>query len=129
MVRYSLGLLTPPNVTRPQGSLDFGKRGSLTRARDCAENNLGSTVFLANPFVPKGALNVTLLPLWHAGEARSVKSPASILAVGTKDRFTVGVERCTVACSPTKKNSLFRTIGPPNVPPNWLRLRPSLLVA
>src|SRR6266699_360198 len=128
-VKYSLGLLTPPNVVRPQGSLDRGKRESVTSARACVENSLGSTVFFAYPFVPKGPLNVMLLPLWQAAEAKSVKSPASIFAVGTYDRLTVGVERWIVACSPAKKKTLFGTIGPPNVPPNWLRLRPSLLVA
>src|SRR5215510_13852923 len=128
-VRYSLGLLTPPNVVKPQGSLDRGNRGSLTSARDWRENSLGSTVFRANPFVPNGPLNVTSLPLWQAAEANSVKSPASIFAVGTNDRLSVGVERWMVACSPTKKNTLFFTIGPPKVPPNWLRFRPSLLVA
>src|SRR5436309_3133513 len=92
-VKYSLGLLTPPNVVRPQGSVDRGKRESFTSARACAENSFASRVFRANPFVPKGALNVTFLLLWQAGEAKSVKSPASIFAVGTNDRFRVGVDR------------------------------------
>src|SRR5258708_863840 len=82
-VRYSLGLLTPPNVVRPQGLVDRGKRESVTSARACGENSLGSTVFFANPFVPKGPLNVTFPLLWQAAEAKSVKSPASIFAVGT----------------------------------------------
>src|SRR5262245_8880634 len=128
-VKYSLGLLTPPNVVRPHGSVDLGKRGSFTSASACGENNRGSTVLGAYPLVPKGALNVTFLPLWHPEAANSVKSPASIFAVGTKERFCVGVARWMVTCSPTKKKSLFRMIGPPKVPPNWLRLRPSLLVA
>src|SRR5439155_11934877 len=93
-VKYSLGLLTPPNVVRPQGSVDLGKRESVTSLRACGEKSWGSTAFSAYPFVPKGAFNTTpFLPLWQAAEAKSVKSPASILAVGTKDRCSIGVER------------------------------------
>src|SRR5215510_2357149 len=89
-VRYSLGLLTPPNVVRPQGSVDRGKRGSLTSARACGEKSFGSTVFLAYPFVPNGALNVTFLLLWQGRDAKSPQAPASILGEGTEEWLTVG---------------------------------------
>ena len=79
-------------------------------------NNAGSIRLLTN-----GAFNVICRPTLHKGEAKAVKSPASIAAVGMYDCLLAGSCRVIVPWKPAKKKSLFFAIGPPNVPPYWLR--------
>ncbi len=72
-----------------------------------------------------GARRVTGRPALHAAEVTPVKSPAIIAAVGTNEMRSGSVRRVIVPWYPPKKKSRSRTIGPPSVPPNWLRSRPS----
>src|SRR5205809_878011 len=72
-----------------------------------------------------GARSVIGRPLLQDGDANAVKSPASIAAVGTNAMLSVGVWWVTVPWYAPKKNSLSLAMGPPTVPPNWFRSRPS----
>ena len=83
-------------------------------------NCAGSMRLFTNP--PR---SVICRPPLQAGEATVVKSPASIAGVGTRAMLAAGCWRTVVPWKAPKKNSLFCTIGPPSVPPNWLRCRPS----
>ena len=58
-----------------------------------------------------------------------VKSPFSIAWVGTKLTVSAGLLFSFLPWYPAKKNSLSLTIGPPSVPPNWLRFKLSRLGA
>jgi hypothetical protein len=77
----------------------------------------------------KGARSVICRPTLHAGEAKSVKSPASIAAVGTNASLSGGSERIVPFWYAPKKNSLFFAMGPPMVPPYWFRFSVSRFVA
>src|SRR3990172_8143972 len=116
MVWCSLSLSFRPYLTRPHGSVVVGS--ILTTFSAARESNEGSTRPLT-----KGALKVICRPELHAGEAAAVKSPATICAVGTYLMLSLGDERLSVPWWPPKKKSLFCAIGPPNVPPNWLRFK------
>src|SRR5438128_12640743 len=50
-----------------------------------------------------------------------VQSPATIAGVGIVANCGFGVARIFVPWYAPKKKSLFFTIGPPKVPPYWLR--------
>src|SRR5207248_11479304 len=68
-----------------------------------------STVFRGNPFVPNGPRRVTVFWLWQAGEAKSVKSPASIFAVGRSEEHTSELQSpydlvCRLLLEKKKKN-------------------------
>ena len=107
---------------RPHGSVDTGSRSRICRATGL--NCDGSMRLPTN-----GAPRLTCVPLLHWGEATVVKSPARIAAVGTIACRSDGVCRLRLTCTPPKKNIRFFMTGPPSVPPNWLRLSPSLAVA
>src|SRR5262249_12447656 len=51
----------------------------------------------------------------------AVKLPARSSAVGTTPLFRFWLVICRSPPYVPKKNVLFLRIGPPNVPPNWLR--------
>src|SRR3989442_147829 len=91
------------------------------------ENIAGEILLSTNPS-DAGRL-ICLCEVLHAGAVIAVKSPARIRGVGTKEVLVVGAVRMSVLCSPAKKKSLFLRIGPPMVPPNWLRLSWSTVVA
>src|SRR5215510_14695398 len=82
----------------------------------------GSTRLLTN-----GRLRFRCTPALHAGDAKVVKSPASIAAVGTNARLSDGLTVSFVPWYPKKKNKLLVLIGPPSVTPYWFRFRPSSL--
>src|SRR6266700_3046647 len=69
-----------------------------------------------------GPLSVMARPTLQAAEAKDVKSPCSIAGVGINAVSTAGSWRSVVPWYPVKKNNLSFIIGPPIVPPNWLRL-------
>ena len=100
-----------PNCTRPQGSVVLGRyfeNASATGFRADAGTRLSTN----------GARSAICRPPLHAGEAKVVKSPASICAVGTQ-RMTVGGLLFSMRpWKPPKKNALFFTSGPPRAPPN-----------
>src|SRR5579859_4604684 len=102
----------------PQGSLVWGR--VLTMFIAALSKRLGSILLPEN-----GAPKLICRPL-HVGEANVVQSPPSIWAVGIKARFAAGCCRVSVSWYPPKKNNLFFLMGPPTVPPNWLRFRPSV---
>jgi hypothetical protein len=66
-----------------------------------------------------------LAPPRHCADITSLKSPASIFAVGRNTSVVVGRIRSLVICGPPKKNSLFWMMGPPMVPPVCARFNPS----
>src|SRR5262245_26540455 len=106
----------------PHGSSDFGS--SFAKFTAALLYDAGSMRLLTN-----GARNAICRPTLQAGEVKAVQSPVKIAAVGTNARFSGGSCRMVVPWYPPKKNSLFLVIGPPIVPPNWLRLIVSRLVA
>ena len=73
----------------PHGSSEFGT--SLERPTAALLKRAGSIRLFTN-----GALSVIWRPTLHAGDARVVKSPANIAAVGTKVRTFAGSERMVV---------------------------------
>src|SRR5205085_9516895 len=77
----------------------------------------------------KGALNVIWRPPLQAGEANAVKSPAIIAGVGTYAGEPTGFWRNVKPWYPVKKKALSCRMGPPMVPPNWLRFRESRSLA
>ena len=80
-------------------------------------------MFGARPPVPNGARqHVFCTPLLQAAEANVVQSPANMAAVGTLAWLTPGFSCRTLYWKPPKKNNLSLRMGPPMVPPNWLRL-------
>src|SRR5512138_3617680 len=109
-----------PQNTFPHSSIGWGILREMLRAAGLMR--LGSILLLTN-----GAPSVTDRPWLQAADANAVKSPVNIGAVGTKAVWSSGFCLVVVACRPAKKNTLSRTIGPPIVPPNWLRFKPSFL--
>src|SRR5215510_10518015 len=65
------------------------------------------------------------VPPLQSADAKSLKSPRSIASVGTNAILLWGLWCWFVPWYPPKKNSLSCTIGPPAVPPHWLRDSPS----
>src|ERR1051325_4569769 len=98
-----------PEVTKPQGSDDFGNLFATATA--ALLNKAGSIRLFTN-----GAFRLICRPELHAGEAKTVKSPANIAGVGTKPCKSAGSCRIVVPWYPPKKNNLFFLIGPPSVP-------------
>ena len=70
----------------------------------------------------KGALKVICRPALQAGEVIVVQSPASIAGSGdVSQRFRSALSVGLCPGTRAKKKSLFLTIGPPILPPYWLR--------
>src|SRR5262249_36836148 len=107
----SSSLLRRPNVISPHEFVVFGKR--LTMFKAALLKSEGSTRLPTN-----GERSAIARPALHVGDAKAVKSPASIAAVGTYFLMAAGSCRSVVPCYPPKKNNLFFAIGPPAVPPN-----------
>src|SRR5262245_12381612 len=106
----------PEYVISPQGFSVFGKGfgfWSVTILRAAGLNCAGLIRLFTN-----GAGRVIGRPALQAGEAKVVQSPASMVAVGIIARVSAGSSRSVVRWRPPKKNNLFRTTGPPSVPPN-----------
>src|SRR5207247_587660 len=82
-----------PNSTRPHLSWGVGNR--LLRATAALLNNAGLIVLAGTP-TPKGAASVVAPVVLQAADAKSVKSPASIAAVGTFARCPTGSWRVSV---------------------------------
>jgi len=68
-----------PKVICPHESVVVGSREVNRRA-------IGSNNDVSIRLFTKGAFSVTCRPALHAGEAKAVKSPASIAGVGTNIR-------------------------------------------
>src|SRR5438876_6611688 len=111
-----------PQLIVPQASAAAGSKEATFSAG--LSNEEGSIRLLTN-----GALSVICRPALQAGEVIAVKSPATVAAVGTKAMLFAGSWRRVVPWYPPKKNNLFFMIGPPKVPPNWLRLSVLFVVA
>ena len=75
---------------RPHGSVDVGILLAMFSAA-----LLRSAGFTLLPEIP-GPVRVICRPLLHAGEVYAVKSPASMAAVGTYARLSVGTTRVFV---------------------------------
>src|SRR5262249_47837290 len=111
---YSLLFTLRPNRIWPQGSVVVGIAGFVRIFIAAGENNFGSILLPTN-----GPVRVIGRLLLHEPAVMAVKSPFNIAAVGTKEGGAVaGLERWNVVCSPRKKNTLSRLMGPPIVPPN-----------
>jgi hypothetical protein len=95
----------------PHSSIGVGSRREMLSAAGLMR--VGAMRLLTN-----GAPRVSCRPPLHAADAKVVKSPAIIAAVGMNACWSSGFCRVVVVCSPTKKNSLSLTSGPPSVPPN-----------
>src|SRR5260370_7090106 len=77
-----------------------------------------------------GPLSWSALPdALHDGDNNALKSPFVMASVGMWAKVAEETERRMVVCWPMKKNSLSFTIRPPRVPPNWLRLSQSRVLA
>lgn len=79
-------LLTVPKRTRPHWLIGAGRR--LTRLRAAGLNREGEMVLFT-----KGAFKVICRPLLQVGDVMAVKSPVSIVGVGTNAVPFVGSER------------------------------------
>src|ERR1043166_8323413 len=104
-------------MSLPVGSLVVGTCGIIARpigeSRFCGMILVG----IATPVV--GSL---IVPDF------AEKSPVRSAAVGTKAVLVYVMLRRIVRCHEPKKKSLSFLMGPPSVPPNWLRLSASFCV-
>src|SRR5579872_2031394 len=101
----------------PQGSVDTGMCFRMFIATGL--NSAGLIVLLTNPAAGDRVIGLAL----QLGPVIWVKSPASIAAVGAKLVLVGGLLFSIRPWYPSKKNRRSLTIGPPSVPPNWLRFR------
>src|SRR5262245_45239454 len=81
--------LGSPYWTRPHGSVVVGSLAVMLSA--ALLKSCGSIRLLEN-----GGSRLRCTPALHAGEANVVKSPASMAAVGTNARLSVGFTRVLV---------------------------------
>src|SRR5215468_7234252 len=100
----------------PQGSAVVG-RYLVASATAGGLNREGSIRLLPKGSPVAGSVRVRAPAVRHCADSTTLKSPASISAVGTNANVSGGAWRLRVPWYPAKKKSLSRRIGPPIVPP------------